>query len=134
MNQTAYCGRSLDPSLSHLYLMTRTTDHDELPTSRDRPRPSPQQTGTVAAPSLGRRVRTFCFILGASGVLFFPSLGFFPTGFFLMRFLTRHLPIVDQKVSTLGPLLKTSSDTHYSTPLHVITLASRSGGLEERGT
>ncbi|CAH9101052.1 unnamed protein product [Cuscuta europaea] len=40
MNQTSYCGRSLDPSLSHLYLMTRTTDHDELPTSRDRPRPS----------------------------------------------------------------------------------------------
>ncbi|CAH9074968.1 unnamed protein product, partial [Cuscuta europaea] len=40
MNQTSYCGRSLDPSLSHLYLMTRTTDHDELPTSGDRPRPS----------------------------------------------------------------------------------------------
>ncbi|CAH9098688.1 unnamed protein product [Cuscuta europaea] len=49
----------------------------------------------------------------------FLSLGFFPTGFFLMRFLTRHLPMVDQKVSTLGPLLKTCITLLFFTSLHV---------------
>ncbi|CAH9094740.1 unnamed protein product [Cuscuta europaea] len=121
MTRTSYYGRPLDLSLSHLYLMTRTTYHAELLTSRDWSRPSPQETDTVAAPHLGRRAQPFCFILGASGVLFSPSLGFFPTGFFLNDVFNEASPHCGSKgVSPRPPVeditrhaLLYSSSPHY---------------------
>ncbi|CAH9070038.1 unnamed protein product [Cuscuta epithymum] len=53
-----------------------------------------------------------------------------------MRFLTRHLPIVDQKVSTLGPSIEDIITRHvllYSSSPHYIHLkewgTGRAGGL-----
>ncbi|CAH9080488.1 unnamed protein product [Cuscuta epithymum] len=70
-----------------------------------------------------------CFMLGALGVLFFPLLGFFPTGFFLVKVFNEAPPHNGQGWWSPGRRGRTLQIQFGLLPFASSTLDSGSGGL-----